>query len=59
MRQDAMRFVLGDVRVIDEEIRICGSQAVLARAASEGIDMPTPAVLSFVQEWRARKDSNL
>jgi len=47
------------VSVSEEEIRISGWKAVLARAASEDADMPAPAVLSFVREWRAREDSNL
>ncbi len=57
-RQAYARLILDEVSVTDEEICISGSTAVLARAASEGVDIPTPAVLSFVQEWRARRDSN-
>ena len=53
------RLMLQEVAVTRDEIRICGSKAVLARCASENIGETTPAVLSFVQKWRARKDSNL
>jgi hypothetical protein len=35
---------------------ISGSKAVLARAASQGPGKAAPAVLSFVQEWRARNN---
>jgi hypothetical protein len=41
------------ISVSNEEIRISGSKSVLARCAAAG-EMPSaPAVLSFVQEWRA------
>jgi hypothetical protein len=33
-----------------------GLNAVLARAVSRGLDKASPAVLSFVQEWRTRQD---
>jgi site-specific DNA recombinase len=52
------RLLMDEVRVTDEEIRISGSKAVLARAASDGMEQATPAVLSFVREWRTRRDSN-
>jgi site-specific DNA recombinase len=58
-RQAYARLLVEEVRVTDEEIRICGSKSVLARCASEGVADPAPRVLSFVQEWRARQDSNL
>ena len=58
LRQAYARLLMDEVRVTREEIRISGSKAVLARAASEGPDIPAPAVLSFVQEWRTRRDSN-
>jgi hypothetical protein len=35
-----------------------GSKAVLARAASRGLDKTAPAVLSFVQGWRAGADED-
>ena len=59
LRQAYARLLMDEVRVTRDEIRISGSKSVLARAASDGPDIPAPAVLSFVQEWRARKDSNL
>ena len=58
-RQAYARLLLDEVRVTDEEIRISGSKSVLARCATEGVAEPVPKVLSFVQEWRARRDSNL
>ena len=59
LKQAYARLVLREVSVRDKEIRISGSKAVLARAASRGLDKTAPAVLSFVQEWRTRQDSNL
>jgi len=59
LRQAYARLLLNEVTVSDQEIRISGSKAILARAASEDADIPAPAVLSFVREWRARQDSNL
>lgn len=57
-KQAYVRLVMREVSVGDKEIRISGSKAVLARAASDGFDKAAPGVLSFVQEWRAGKDSN-
>ena len=59
LRQAYARLLMEEVRVTDEEIRISGSKAVLARAASDGVDEAAPKVLSFVREWRASQDSNL
>ena len=59
LRQAYARLLLSEVRVDDRQIRISGSKAVLARSASAGVGETTPAVLSFVREWRARQDSNL
>ena len=59
LRQAYARLLLNEVTVSDQEIRISGSKAILARAASEDAGIPAPAVLSFVREWRARQDSNL
>jgi DNA invertase Pin-like site-specific DNA recombinase/predicted DNA-binding protein len=58
-RQAYARLLLDEVTVNDQEIRISGSKDVLARCASGEADMTTPAVLSFVPEWRARHDSNV
>jgi hypothetical protein len=44
-----------EVSVRDEEIRITGSKAVLARAAAQGLYKMPPGVLSFVREWRTRQ----
>ena len=59
LRQAYARLLLNEVRVDDREIRISGSKAVLARTAAGGVAKTTPAVLSFVREWRARNDSNV
>jgi site-specific DNA recombinase len=58
LRQAYARLLMDEVSVTREEIRISGSKTVLAWAVSSGEDIPAPAVLSFVQEWRARRDSN-
>jgi site-specific DNA recombinase len=58
-RQAYARLLMDEVRVTDEEIRISGSKSVLARCSADGACEPAPRVLSFVQEWRARQDSNL
>jgi site-specific DNA recombinase len=58
IRQAYARLVMNEVTVSDAEIRISGSKAVLARCAAAGDAPAAPAVLSFVQEWRARRDSN-
>lgn len=47
---------MSEVVVLDKEIRITGSEAVLARAAAQGLDQAPTGVLSFIQEWRARKE---
>ena len=59
LRQAYARLMMDEVSVKHDEIRISGSKTVLARCASEDIGETTPAVLSFVRKWRARKDSNL
>ena len=58
-RQAYARLLMDEVRVTDEEIHISGSKSVLARCTAQGVAEPVPKVLSFVQEWRARQDSNL
>jgi site-specific DNA recombinase len=59
LRQAYARLLLNEVRVDDREIRISGSKAVLARSATGDVAKTTPAVLSFVREWRTRQDSKL
>lgn len=58
-RQAYARILMQEVRVTKEEIRISGSKAILAKAASQETGKTPPAVLSFVREWRTRQDSNL
>ena len=58
LRQAYTKLIMDEVIVTEHEIRISGSKAVLARCASQDEVPAAPAVLSFVQEWRARRDSN-
>lgn len=58
-RQAYARIAMREVVVSDDEVRITGSKAVLARAAAQGLDKISPGVLSFVRKWRTRQDSNL
>lgn len=55
-RQAHARLVIGEVTANERKIRIGGSKAVLARCATEPPGETSPAVLSFVQEWRTRQD---
>ncbi len=52
------RPIVDDVRVSDEEIGISGSKTILARCIAADESSGAPAVLSLVQEWRTRRDSN-
>ena len=58
LRQAYTRLVMDEVVVTEKEIRISGSKATLARCAAQDELPVSPAVLSFVQGWRARRDSN-
>jgi hypothetical protein len=49
---------MDEVTVSDAKIRISGSKSVTARCVTNGEKTAAPAVLSFVQEWRAGRDSN-
>jgi len=63
LRQAYARLILAEVSVTRDAIRISGSKAILARTAAQGLDddpeRASPGVLSFVQKWRTRQDSNL
>lgn len=50
LRQAYGRLLMDEVAVGDHEIRISGSKAALARAASRPFDA-SPGVLTFVREW--------
>ena len=56
LRQAYTRLIMDEVTVRDDEIRISGSKAVLARCAAAEETPSAPGVLSFVQEWRTRRD---
>ena len=51
-----MKLLVDRVEVGNEEIRITGSKATLARAAS---GVATHMVPKAEREWRARQESNL
>jgi hypothetical protein len=55
LKQAYARLVVQQVTVQGKEIRIRGSKAVLARAASNGVGNNPPAVLSFVRGWYAAR----
>lgn len=57
-RKEYLGMVLSRVDVSDDEVRISGSKAVLAAAASAK-KAGEPVVPSFVPEWCTRQDSNL
>ena len=57
-RKAYARLVMREVSVKDREIRISGSKAILARAASQALGKRSPEVLSFVREWRPLGESN-
>lgn len=59
LRQAYTRLVLNEVIVSGRHITISGSKSVLARSAANDPADTSPAVLSFVQVWRARQGSNL
>ncbi len=59
LKQANARLAMRKVSIKDKEIRITGSKAVLAKAASRVLGKTAPAVLSFGREWRTRQDSNL
>jgi hypothetical protein len=58
VRQAYARLVMDEVRVSDEEIRIGGSKAALARYTACDETPVAPAVLSFVQEWLSEQEPN-
>jgi hypothetical protein len=59
LHQAYMRLILERVTVDHDVVRLEGSPAILERLANRGPSKSTPEVLSFVQEWRPREDSNL
>ena len=59
LRQAYARVLMSEVAVTRDEIRITGSKSILARCASTELGDVAPSVLSFVQKWRPRQDSNL
>jgi len=59
LRQAYMRLILERVTVDHDVVRLEGSPAILEKLANRGPSKSTPEVLSFVQEWRPREDSNL
>lgn len=58
LRQAYARLLLSEVSVTRAEIKISGSKTVLARCTSADFGETAPGVLSFVQKWRALRESN-
>ena len=58
LKQAYARLMVQQVTVTGKEIRIKGSKAALARAASHGLGSKPPTVLSFVRGWYAQGESN-
>jgi len=58
-RKAYLRLFVDQVVVSDQDIRMCGPTAALAKAATLDQLPPASAVVpSFVREWRPRRDSN-
>jgi hypothetical protein len=58
-RRDYLRLFVDKIIVADNEIRIRGTTASIARAAAHGgLPRTDQLVPSLVREWRAREDSN-
>ena len=57
-RRAYLRMFVHRIVVSRREVRISGPKAALAKAASSDVPTPGPEVLSFVREWRPRRDSN-
>ncbi len=57
-RRAYLRMFVHRVVVSRREVRISGPNSALAKAASSDQLPPGPEVLSFVREWRPRRDSN-
>jgi site-specific DNA recombinase len=58
LRQSYAKVLPEEVRVTDTEIRITGSKKHLADQLTASNKPSAPEVLSFVQKWRTRRDSN-
>ena len=54
-----MKLLLDRVTVDHRSVRLEGSPAILEKLANRGLPNSSPEVLSFIQEWRPREDSNL
>ncbi len=52
------RFLLDQVAVDHDCVRLEGAAAVLKKLASRGPSKSSPEVVSFVREWRPLRDSN-
>lgn len=58
LRQAYVRLLVREVSLTHDEIRISGSRQILSKCAAGELERSTPAVLSFVREWRALRESN-
>ena len=59
LRQAYMRLLVDHVTVDHHSVPPGRLPAALVKLANRGLPNSSPEVLSFVQEWRAAKDSNL
>ena len=57
-RRAYLNLFIDKIDVGDTVIQITGPKAALAKASAEPVPAPAALVPSFVQEWRARRDSN-
>jgi len=58
LRQAYMKLFLEKAELDGDRIKVCGSKALLAKFVETGGAFNAPAVLAYVREWRARRDSN-
>ena len=58
MRKAYLKLFVDKVIISKEEIRISGPKGVLATAAMNDLPNTPGEVITFVREWRPRRDSN-
>jgi hypothetical protein len=58
IRQAYMRLFVTEIEAKDGELRLSGSEDVLAAAVANGVNLAEGGVHAFVQEWRPHGDSN-
>ena len=58
MRKAYLKLFVDNVIISKEEIRISGPKGVLAKAAMNDLPNTPGEVITFVRDWRPRRDSN-